>query len=315
MAVLDAFHRTCIPIVERHGGHVARYLGDGLLVYFGYPRTDDLMAVAALQAGLELIEAVQGLADRAASGPEGAPGAPGAARDLQLHVGVHTGLAIFATVGSGHRLQPDDVVGDTPNLAARLQALAGPGDVVASRLTADLAEGWFEFDALGPDEVKGFAEPVEVMRVVRTTGARDRLEAAGPAGVTPFVALAPRAAPLVEAWQAARAGRARVVWLEGEPGIGKSRLVHRLLDEVGESGDAAVVVAHCRPDRRHSALFPLLEATGSAEASVDEIADELGRWRRAARCCWCWKTSSGPIRRRWRPSPPSPRRRTPCCSS
>src|SRR6516162_1925190 len=197
--VIGAYHRCVAKVIGRGGGFVAKYMGDGVLAYFGYPRADEHDAERAVRAALKLVEKVAGL-DTAAAAP------------LQLRVGIATGLVVVGDlVGSGEA-QERGVVGETPNLAARLQTLAEPGAVVIAPSTRRLPGGLFEYADLGAVELKGLGPPVMAARVVRESGAESRFEALR-ATLTPLVGRDEELALLQRRWQQAKAGEGRVVVL------------------------------------------------------------------------------------------------------
>jgi class 3 adenylate cyclase len=201
-AVIGAYHRCVAAVVERAGGFVARYLGDGVLAYFGYPRADEHGAERAVRAGLGLVEAVPRLHTAARA-------------SLQVRVGIATGLVVVGDLVGGD----PDVVGETPNLAARLQAVAATNTVVIAASTLGLTGGLFDYEDLGPVEVKGLAAPVTAARVLRESAVESRFEALR-AGRTPLVGRDEELALLQRRWQQAKAGEGCVVLISGEPGIG-----------------------------------------------------------------------------------------------
>src|SRR5215471_10719376 len=197
-------------------------MGDGVLAYFGYPRADEHDAERAVRAALKLVGKVAGL-DTIATAP------------LQLRVGIATGLVVVGDlVGSGEA-QERGVVGETPNLAARLQALAEPGAVVIAPSTRRLTGGLFEYVDLGAVELKGLGAAVAAARVVRESAAESRFEALRGWDPTPLVGRDEELALLRRRWQQAKIGERRVVVLIGEPGIGKSRLAQAMLE--GTAGE------------------------------------------------------------------------------
>jgi len=193
-AVIGAYHRCAAAVIERTGGFVAKYMGDGVLAYFGYPRADEHDAERAVRAGLALVEAVAGI--------ETAAGEP-----LQVRIGIATGLVVVGDLIGQGAAQEQAVVGETPNLAARLQALAEPGTVVIAPSTRRLTGGLFDYQDLGAIEIKGLAVPVEAARVVRESGAESRFEALR-AARTPLVGRDEELALLQRRWRRPRAARA-----------------------------------------------------------------------------------------------------------
>ncbi len=243
-AVIGAYHRCVAKVIGRGGGFVAKYMGDGVLAYFGYPRADEHDAERAVRAALKLVEKVAGL-DTVAAAP------------LQVRVGIATGLVVVGDlVGSGEA-QERGVVGETPNLAARLQALAEPGTVVIAPSTRRLTGGLFEYADLGAVELKGLGAPVMATRVLRGSAAESRFEALRGGELTALVGRDEELALLQRRWQQAKAGEGRVVVLIGEPGIGKSRLAQAMLQQ--PAGEPYTRLRYfCSPHDQASALHPFI---------------------------------------------------------
>ena len=188
--VVRAYQDTCAKVIARFDGHIAQYLGDGLLVYFGYPRAHEDDAQRAVRAGLGMIEALGQLNTRLAQ-------AQGVC--LAIRLGVHTGLVVVGEVGDSSR-QEQLALGETPNLAARLQGIAAPNTLVISTATRQLLGGFFACEPLGASLLKGFAQPLEVYQVLYESTARSRLEAVGSTGLTPLVGREQEVALLRERW-------------------------------------------------------------------------------------------------------------------
>ena len=202
--VIGAYHRAVSEIVRSFDGFVAKYMGDGILVYFGYPQAHEDDAERAVRAGLAVIEAV-----RQVSGP----------KLLQVRVGLATGIAVVGDlIGSGSA-QEQAVVGETPNLAARLQALAGSDQLVIPENTRRLVGDLFEYENLGEVEVKGLTAPVLAFHVLRESQVRSRFEALR-TGETPLIGREEEAELLTRRWEQAKAGHGCVVLISAEPGIG-----------------------------------------------------------------------------------------------
>src|SRR5215470_15537584 len=220
--VVRAYQETCAKVIARFEGHIAQYLGDGLLVYFGYPLAHEDDAQRAVRAGLGMVEAVGQLNTRLE-----------VERGVQLAVrlGIHTGLVVVGEVGSGTR-QEQLALGETPNLAARLQGLAAPNTLVISAATLPLLGGFFACQSFGTPLLKGFAQPMEVYQVLSESTARSRLDAVGSTGLTPLVGREQEVGLLLERWAQVKDGLGQVVLLSGEAGIGKSRLVQMLKEHV-----------------------------------------------------------------------------------
>jgi class 3 adenylate cyclase/predicted ATPase len=258
--VMRAYHRATAAVVERFEGHVAKYLGDGVLAYFGWPRAHEDDAERAVRAGLALAQAVARLEPRAEV-------------RLQARVGIATGQVVVGDLVGEGASREEAVVGGTPNLAARLQALAEPGSVVIAQATRRLVGGVFELDDLGPQRLKGFAAPLLAWRVAGAGLAEDRFEARQTAGLTPLVGREKEIALLLRRWEQARDGEGQVVLLAGEPGIGKSRLVREMRERLAEERHIRLVY-QCSPHHTTSPLHPVIEQLERAAAFArDDAAD------------------------------------------
>ena len=247
--VVRAYQDTCAKVIARFEGHIAQYLGDGLLVYFGYPLAHEDDAQRAVRAGLGIVEALGQLNTHL-----------GQERGVHLAVrlGIHTGLVVVGDVGGGAR-QEQLALGETPNLAARLQGLAAPNTLVISAATFQLLGGFFACQPLGTPLLKGLAQPLAVYRVLYESMARSRLEAASSTGWTPLVGREQEIGVLRERWAQVKDGLGQVVLLSGEAGIGKSRLVQVLTDQVAAEPRAWLTPCQCSPYHQHTALYPLID--------------------------------------------------------
>src|SRR5262245_41633013 len=249
LAVVRAYQEACAKVIARFEGHIALYLGDGLLVYFGYPLAHEDDAQRAVREGLGMVEAIAALNPRLQREP---------AIQLAVRVGIHTGLVVVGEMGGGGR-QEQLALGETLNLAARLQGLAAPNTVVISAATVPLLGGFFACESLGPHLLKGFAQPLAVYQVLHESTARSRLEAAGRTGLTPLVGREQEIGLLRERWAQVTDGIGQVVLLSGEAGIGKSRLVQVLTDHVATEPQAWLTPCQCSPYYQNTALYPLIE--------------------------------------------------------
>jgi class 3 adenylate cyclase/predicted ATPase len=247
--VVRAYQDTCAKVIGRFEGHIAQYLGDGLLVYFGYPYAHEDDALRAVRAGLGMVEAMGQLNLRLTQ-----------ARGVSLAVrlGIHTGLVVVGDVGGGTR-QEQLALGETPNLAARLQGTAAPNTLVISATTFQLLGGFFACQSLGAQLLKGFAQPVEVYQILYESTARSRLEAAGRTGLTPLVGREQEIGLLRERWAQVKEGTGQVVLLSGEAGIGKSRLVQVLTEQVAAEPQTWLTPCQCSPYHQNTALYPLID--------------------------------------------------------
>jgi class 3 adenylate cyclase len=247
--VVRAYQDTCAKVIARFEGHIAQYLGDGLLVYFGYPRAHEDDAQRAVRTGLGIVEAL-GQLNTVLARERGV--------QLGVRLGIHTGLVVVGDVGGGPR-QEQLALGETPNLAARLQGIAAPNTLVISAATFQLLGGFFACQPLGTPLLKGQAQPLAVYRVLYESMARSRLEAAGSTGLTPLVGREQEIGLLRERWAQVKEGVGQVVLLSGEAGIGKSRLVQVLKEQVATEPQAWLTPCQCSPYYQNSALYPWIE--------------------------------------------------------
>src|SRR6202162_46338 len=239
--IIGAYHRCCSEQITKAGGFVAKYMGDGVLAYFGYPHAHEHDAERAVRAGLALVEAVPKLTTAA--------GVP-----LQVRVGIATGLVVVGDLIGAGAAREQAVVGETPNLAARLQALAEPGAVVISSSTRRLTGGLFEYRDLGAVALKGFAENLPAWQVLRASATESRFEALR-ATTTPLVGRGEEIDLLLRRWEQAKGGDGCVVLISGEAGIGKSRIAESIAERL--SGEPHTRLRYfCSPHHQDSALYP-----------------------------------------------------------
>src|ERR1700730_18279822 len=243
--IISAYHRCCAETITRSGGFVAKYMGDGLLTYFGYPQAHEDDAERAVRTGLALVAEVGKLTVTSGYTP-------------QIRVGIATGLVVVGDLIGEGAAQEQGVVGETPNLAARLQALGAPGQVAISAGTRRLAEGLFAFHDLGAVALKGFAEPVPAYVALSATSIERRFEARHKSGLMPPVGRGEELHLLMGRWRQVQEGEGRVVLLSGEAGIGKSRLLRALREEIG-AGLHALAIYSCAPHLSASPLAPVIQ--------------------------------------------------------
>jgi class 3 adenylate cyclase len=239
--LLRQYRDACVAAVGKYDGYIAQYLGDGILVYFGFPLALEHAAELAVRAGLEIVEKVGRL-----KRPDGLP--------LQCRVGIATGLVV--TGAASGVAGEETFVGDTPNLAARLQSTAEPDCVLVSPSTHQLTGDFFDYSFLGEQAIKGFNEPVLVWKALRESASESRFAAAHAAAAGPMVGRERELAFLYDAWQRANRGEGHVVLLAGEAGMGKSRLLEALVERVRQEPHR-LLRCQCSPYHRNSVLFPI----------------------------------------------------------
>jgi class 3 adenylate cyclase len=297
-----AYQTACHQVIARYEGHIAQYLGDGVLVYFGYPTAHEEDAVRAVRAGLEIVAALQKQVPSPLAGEGQGEGTKSIAihtlhphllpqgekelRRLQVRIGIHTGLVVIGEIGSSEKREML-ALGETPNLAARIQGQANPDEVVISRATHRLVEGLFVCEDRGQPELKGVTTPLTLYRVVKESEAQSRFDVAVQAGLTPLVGREEELALLRRRWAQATDREGQVVLLSGEPGIGKSRLVQELKSQVAHD-NATRIEFRCSPYHQNSALYPLIEhvqqvlhfaPSDTPQAKLQKLAQTLTRYR------------------------------------
>ena len=275
--VVRAYQTTCEEVIQRYGGHIAQYLGDGLLVYFGYPQAHEDDAHRAVRAGLGILDALAALNARLE---------PRTGVRLAIRLGIHTGLVVVGAVGGVSRHE-QLALGETPNLAARIQGLATPDALLISAATYRLVQGYFACQDLGTQTLRGVATPMQVYRVVQASAAQSRLDVMGATSLTPLVGRDAELTLLVERWAQSQDGLGQVVLLSGEAGIGKSRLVEALRQRLGSEGMTSIVL-RCSPYYTNSALYPVIEhlqrllhfhREDTPEAKLDKLEHSLREYR------------------------------------
>ena len=239
---ISAYQKCVAETVQRFGGFVAKYMGDGVLIYFGYPQAHEDDAERAVRAGLELIQAVGGLKSSA---------------PLQTRVGIATGLVVVGDlIGSGPA-QEQAVVGETPNVAARLQGIAEANTVVIAESTRRLLGNLFDLQDLSAPDLKGIGNPMRAWAVLRPASIESRFEALHASGLTELVGREEEIELLLRRWSKAKTGEGQVVLLSGEPGIGKSRLTATLLERLAAEPHTRLRY-FCSPQHTDSAFYPII---------------------------------------------------------
>lgn len=265
--IMAGYHACVTEAVGRHGGTVARYMGDGVLAYFGYPKAHEDDAEQAIRAGLAIIEAVAAL--------HASPG-----RALQTRVGIASGMVVVGDLIGKGGAQEQAAFGETPNLAAHLQGVAEPGTIIVCPSTHGLTEGYFDFREMDPVKVKGLPEPITVWRVLGASGIESRFEARHKTRLIPLVGREEEIELLMRRWRRVTQGEGRVVLLTGEPGIGKSHIA--LAFEERLQSEPHVSIRHFySAHHTNSALFPIinhLERAARFERS-DNASAKLAKLR------------------------------------
>ncbi len=258
--IIGAYHGCVAETVDRLDGFVAKYMGDGVLVYFGYPQAHEDDPERAVRAGLDLVAAVHALK-------------PHRDLELQCRVGLATGLVVVGDLVGAGEARERGIVGETPNLAARLQAHAAPGSVVIAESTHGLTSGLFEYQDLGPVEVRGFAEPIHAYEVLRLSPVESRFEALHGASLTPLVDREEEIGLLLRRWRRARNGKGQVVLLAGEPGIGKSRIATALQERLRDEPHTWLC-CFCSPYHGNDPLHPIIgQLTRAAGLERDDAPE------------------------------------------
>ena len=271
--ILRAYQSICAESIQRFGGHVQQYAGDGVFAYFGYPAAFDDAARRTVLAGLALLAAMEELAIRicATYGVE-----------IQARVGVHTGIVVVGEMGAGETRESGAIVGETPNIAARVQSVARPGTLVLSASTHSLIEPWITVRAIGRHQLKGVAEPIELFEALDESVRPEKKPGSAQSG--PLLGRDLELRTLLQRWETAKTGTGHVTLISGEGGIGKSRLLTALHEHVLADGSAWRSL-RCSPFYQNSALNPMIDLLERGMAAVPdgEGEDRLGRLRNLLR--------------------------------
>jgi class 3 adenylate cyclase/tetratricopeptide (TPR) repeat protein len=246
--LLTAYRVACVEMVDRFGGHVGNFQGDGILIYFGYPQAHEDDAQRAIRAGLGMIAAVDELNTGTTSSDV----------KLAVRIGINSGVVVAGDIGAGEQRERMAIVGETPNVAARLQNLAEPGTVVIGSSTKRLVEGLFICESLGLQRIKGISEPIEAFQVREISDVRSRFEATLRRGLTPLVGRQEETGVLVKRWDQAKEGEGQVVLISSEPGVGKSRILQNFQNHV-EGGESKIVHYVCSTYHRDTPYHPVTD--------------------------------------------------------
>ena len=261
--LMRAYQGVCSEAVVRFEGHVAQYLGDGLMVYFGWPTAHEDDVERAVRAGLAIVLDVKRVA---------------APAPLRVRIGIATGPVVVGETGAGDASVPKMAIGETPNLAARVQGLAGPDELVIAAATRRLLGTGFDLEDLGAHVLKGIVEPVRAFRVLAARPVVDRFEATHGTRLTPLVGRESELALLLDRWQHATEGQGQVVVLLGEPGMGKSRVVRAFQERIAAEAPTWVQY-QCSPFFTNTAFYPVIEQLKRAAGFSDDdsIEDRLDK--------------------------------------
>jgi class 3 adenylate cyclase len=275
--MVRAYQSACTEVIQRFDGNVAQLLGDGLLVYFGYPHAHEDDPQRAVRAGLGILAAIEDLHTRLQQDK---------GIQLALRIGIHTGLVVVGAMGGGGR-QEQLALGEVPNVCSRIEGLAAPNTVAMSEATYRLVQGYFQCQDLGVQTLRGVTEPITLYQVLGESGAQGRLDIVSARGLTPLVGREQEVGLLLERWAQAKSGQGQVVLLSGDAGIGKSRLVQMLKEHVANE-------PHVRWECRslsyfeNTSLFPLtdlfqrilrFQAEDTPDEKVGKLEAALSKYR------------------------------------
>ncbi len=284
--VIRAYQTACATVIHRFEGYIAQYLGDGILAYFGYPQAHEDEAQRAVRAGLAILDAMDALRVRV----QREWGLP-----IAVRLGIRTGLVVVGEIGGDGRYE-QLALGDTPNIAARIQARAAPGTMVIGESTHRLVQDHFECRALGLETLRGVAAPMMLYEVVGELETAHRSDADETQPCTPLIGRHAEASHLIEQWRHARTDGGRVVLISGEAGVGKTRLVQELKTQVAAERHIWLA-CRCLPYHQHSALYPLIELLQwlLPLRREDTPEEELAKIERLARLCRMPLTETVPL--------------------
>ena len=273
--LLADYQDCCARVVGHYDGVIARYVGDGLLIYFGYPHAHEDDAVRAVRAALDMVAAVTELE----------PEMKLPVATLNVRIGIATGKVVVGDIGSGARREEMAVVGEAPNLAARLQSAAEPGEIFIGAQTFALVQGYFDIDELGARDLKGISQEQQIYRVSADSGAVDRLDASARSGLTPLVGRREEVAILSNRWLKALEGESQLITVTGEAGIGKSRVVRAFRENIANEPHSRVLY-YGSPYHQNSAFHPVInqleralrfDSDDNMKTRLDKLESEVAK--------------------------------------
>ncbi len=270
-------YRTCVmEVVLAQSGHIARYFGDGILVYFGYPIAHEDAAHRAVRAALGIVAAMETLNPylHTTFGVE-----------IKVRISIDTGLVVIWNISTEGSPEAIDIVGKTPNVAARMQKLATPNSIVIGDTTHQLVEGFFTYEALGAAPLRGISQPVNIYQVLGEIPAQSRLDIASESGLTPLIGRDHEVERLKQSWTQVLASKGQALLIEGEAGIGKSRCIQVIQEHVNHHPEAVIIEGRCSPYYQNSPLYSILSlfqehivqftSTDTAQARLDKLENLL----------------------------------------
>ncbi len=260
--LLQQYQAVCATAVRRFEGRIARYFGDGLLIYFGYPVAHEDAAHRAVRAALEIVEAIEKLENRIQQSMDVA---------LDVRLSIHTGMVVVGDMSKSGELESMAIVGQMPNVAARMQEIAEPNTVVMGPATYRLVIGSFACRDLGVQSLRGISESMHLYQVLGETPSTSRTGVAVNAGLTPLVGRDQEIELLIEHWEHAASGDGQAIALTGEPGVGKSRVVQELKEHVVRRSDATLMECFCTSYYQNSPFYPIVELFQREELHFDRV--------------------------------------------
>lgn len=248
--LLRRYHSICSKWIRHYEGYLAKFLGDGVLAYFGYPHSHEDDARRAVCAGLAIVEEAKQTTITIGEHSEFA---------ISVRIGIHTGLVVVGDLDFDDGVETNAVVGRTPNLAARVQTVAPPNSVIITDDTARLVDGYVLYKDIGSHTLKGISKPITLFQALAESTARGRLDIATLTGMSPFVGREEEWELLQKHWQEAQQGQGTMITIMGEAGIGKSRLLYKLTSSIAETGTAEILECHCSQYHQNSTFYPVIE--------------------------------------------------------